>query len=191
MSFSIPVNYIRQWCFCPRIVYYAELTDFPARYPVWVRQGEIFHEQEARLWQRRTLSRFGLQDAAVHLDFQGKSEKHGLHGIADMLIESGDEVFPVEFKLTWNFQKKGGLLQLAAYGLIAAEQTGKKCQCGFIAESEKKLHRVNFSDQLTGEVLQKAAEIRNMLIKGTKPVSPATLRQCTNCEFLNHCNDRD
>lgn len=57
---SLPVNLIRQWCYCPRKVYYFELTDFQVSYPAWVKQGEDFHKREEELWRRRNLSRFKL-----------------------------------------------------------------------------------------------------------------------------------
>ena len=114
MSYSVPVNLIRQWCYCPRVVYYIELTDYSVTYPTWVQQGENFHQEQARLWQRRNLSRFALDDGKIQLEKHGASNKYSIHGIADMVIETENEDYPVEFKLTSSKQKKGAIQQLVA-----------------------------------------------------------------------------
>ena len=67
MSFSVPVNLIRQWCYCPRVVYYIELTNIPIHRPIWVKQGEDFHQLEEKLWQRRNLSRFDLKKGKTYI----------------------------------------------------------------------------------------------------------------------------
>jgi len=190
VSFSVPVNLIRQWCYCPRIVYYIELTDFPVVYPRWVKQGERFHERETALWRRRNLSRFDLERGKIHLDFDATSSRHQIHGIADMVIETEDAVYPVEFKLANSFQKKGGILQLVSYGLIMEEAFQKKSPAGFLAEGEKNILKIDFDDTLKAEVLSKVKQIKQMLSLGVKPDSSATIHQCVRCEYRNHCNDR-
>ncbi|MGX9366967.1 CRISPR-associated protein Cas4 [Desulfoplanes sp. PS50] len=190
MSSSIPANLIRQWCFCPRIVYYIELTDFTVSYPLWVTQGEEFHRQETLLWQRRNLSRFGLQQGDVHLNFPARSEKYGIHGIADMVIETESAIYPVEFKLELAKQKRGGIYQLVAYGLMLEDMFQKKCPCGFLTKGRCDVQRIEMTQTLSSSVLGVTEEIRQMLELGAKPDSPASIKQCSNCEYLNHCNDR-
>jgi CRISPR-associated exonuclease Cas4 len=190
VSFSIPVNLIRQWCYCPRIVYYIELTEFKVVYPGWVKQGERFHQKETELWRRRNLSRFSLEKGEIHLDYDAKSIKHQIHGIADMIIETDDTVHPVEFKLANSFQKKGGILQLVAYGMIMEESFQKKSPYGFLAEGEKNISKIEFTEILKKEVIKKIKQIKQMLNRGIKPDSSATIYQCVRCEYRNHCNDR-
>ncbi len=190
MSFSIPVNLIRQWTYCPRIVYYIELMDFPVTYPTWVKQGESFHKKEAHLWQRRNLSRFGLHEGKLFLEHPVKSQEFSIHGVADMIIETEKEVFPVEFKLGSSEKRKGGVLQLVAYGIMAQENLGKECKFGFLAHGPKNLQKIAMTEPLIKGVLEKTDEIRKMMNTGIKPDSPASESQCTNCEYLNYCNDR-
>jgi CRISPR-associated exonuclease Cas4 len=171
-------------------VYYIELTDLPALYPTWVRQGEQFHEREARLWQRRNLTRFNITGGKIHLNVSAHSDMYGIHGIADMAVETDDSIIPVEFKLASSKQKKGGILQLAAYGILLGETLEKKCAYGFLAEGERILHKIDFTPLLKEEVFNKIYEIRKMINKGVKPDSSANMQQCSNCEYLNHCNDR-
>jgi len=188
--FNVPVNLIRQWCYCPRIVYYIEFTDFPVKYPLWVHQGEHFHVEEGRLWQRRNLTRFGLSDGAIHLNMSMHSDSLGIHGIADMVIETTDAVLPVEFKLDKSVQKRGGILQLVAYGLLAEEHYHKSCNQGFLTEGKSIVNLIPFNDTLRRDLHAQINGIRQMIQAGVKPDSSASIAQCTICEYLNHCNDR-
>jgi len=190
VSYSVPVNLIRQWCYCPRIVYYIELTDVAVTYPGWVAQGEKFHKYETKMWKRRNLSRFNLDNGDLFFNVHGKSDKYNIHGVFDMLIETEDAVYPVEFKLSSSLKKKGGIFQLVAYGIIADDIFNKPCNYGFFAEGEKLLQKVEFTEDIKNSVLIKAEEIREMIKKGVKPDTSATVFQCTNCEYLNYCNDR-
>lgn len=188
--FSVPVNLIRQWCYCPRIVYYLELTPFSVAHPRWVEQGEQFHEKETKLWLRRNLRRFHLEGGKVHLGVSAGSARHQIHGIADMVIETADAVYPVEFKLAESVQKRGGILQLVAYGMILEDTFTKKSPFGFLTEEKKKISWIELSEARRKDVLLQVRRIREMLDKGVKPDSPATIHQCMGCEYRNHCNDR-
>ncbi len=190
MLYSIPSNYIRQWCYCPRIVYYMEFTSFRPEYPIWVKQGYLYHENEARLWNRRNLSRFGLETGKIRLNYSLSSKKYGIHGVSDMIIESNNKVFPVEFKLDKSLKKKGGILQLVSYGIMAGEIFSKECSEGFFLEGKKSLYKICFSDDNKKEVLRILKDIRIMINNGVKPDSSASINKCTNCEYINHCNDR-
>ena len=114
-----------------------------------------------------------------------------IHGIADMVVESELEVYPIEFKLTGSKQKKGDLLQLVAYGLLCEEYFNKKCYTGFITDHDKILHQITFDDKIKEDVLEKIEQIQKMMQKGLKPDSSASWAQCANCEYLKHCNDRE
>lgn len=191
MLFSVPANYIRQWLYCPRIVYYMELTFFKPQYPAWVGQGDAFHHSETQRWQRRNLSRFGLDKGKLHFNFTLKDDTLPFHGIADMIVESEKEVIPIEFKMGSPYQKKGGILQLAAYGALCEKVFSKPCPYGFLTEGLNKLHKVNFPSELLNNLFDCVDQIQRMIMKGIKPDSAASPNQCTNCEYLNQCNDRE
>ena len=190
MSFSVPVNLIRQWCYCPRKVYYFELTDFKVEYPIWVRQGENFHQLEEKLWERRNLSRFGLQQGKKHYNLFIKNDDFGLHGIADMVIETQDAVYPIEFKLSARSKKRSDILQLVAYGMLAKNYFKKPVSIGFLVGKGRVLHKISIDEEKCQQVIATAQEIRTMLQNGRKPESSASLVQCSACEYVNFCNDR-
>ncbi|MBC6415655.1 MAG: CRISPR-associated protein Cas4 [Bdellovibrionales bacterium] len=187
----IPVHLIRQWCYCPRVVYYMELNYISINQPSWVQQGEDFHEKERLLWKRRNLSRFNLDDGKVYQNLFLKSEKLSFHGIVDMAIESSDAVYAVEFKLSNKIAKRKDWLQLTAYAMLLEEKFSKTSPFGFLTgKGQHVLHKIKIDKQKRQEVLRIVNAIKSMLEKGIKPDSSATAVQCCICEYINFCNDR-
>lgn len=189
-SSRLPVNLIRQWCYCPRKVYYFELTDFKVEYPTWVRQGEDFHQLEEKLWNRRNLSRFDLESGKLHHNLTVKDDELGLHGIVDMAIETGEAVYAVEFKISASSKKRGDRLQLVAYSMLLEKHFSKPSPVGFLVGKGKVLHTIDIDKNQRQQVLDVVSKMRQMLSKGLKPRSSATVVQCCACEYLNFCNDR-
>ena len=187
---SIPANLIRQWCYCPRVVYYRELAGAMDKYPLWVEQGEDFHRMEEKLWERRNLSRFGLQEGRKHYRVTLRDEALGLHGIADMAIETEDRVYAIEYKLSASGKKRGDLLQLTAYAMLLERHFSKPCPVGFLIGSGKVLHTIEFDDSKREAVAGVVNQIRHMMERGMKPSSSASIAQCSACEYVNYCNDR-
>ena len=190
MLSSVPVNLIRQWCYCPRVVYYMELMDIPVHRPAWVKQGEDFHRLEEKLWQRRNLSRFRLTSGKIHHNLAMRSEKLGLHGIVDMAVETDEAVYPVEFKLSPSNKKRGDILQLTAYAMLLEKHFGKSSLVGFLAGKGKILHTIDVDRARQQDVMAVVDAIIGMLQRGLKPESSATVVQCCACEYVNFCNDR-
>ena len=187
---KIPVNLIRQWCYCPRVVYYMELNDIVVHRPSWVKQGESFHNKERELWKRRNLSRFNLQEGKVYHNLLLKSEKFFFHGIVDMAIECSDAVYPVEFKLSTKVAKRKDWLQLTAYAMLLEDKFSKPCHFGFLTGKGNILCKIKIDKKKRQEVLEVVNKINEMLEKGVKPDSSATAVQCCACEYINFCNDR-
>ena len=188
--FSVPVNLIRQWCYCPRVVYYMELTDTAFHRPRWVEQGKSFHHREEKLWQRRNLSRFNLEHGETFHNLELQDEALGLNGIVDMAIKTDEAVYAVEFKLSANGKKRGHQLQLVAYAMLLEKHFSKPSPVGFLVGKGKVLHTIDIDVDKRGDVMEAANQIRSMLQRGLKPESSATVAQCCICEYVNFCNDR-
>lgn len=190
MLSSVPVNLIRQWCYCPRVVYYMELTDASVHRPTWVQQGEDFHQLETKLWQRRNLSRFNLKTGTIHHNLMMRDDAIGIHGIVDMAIETDEAVYAVEFKLSANNKKRGDKLQLVAYAMLLEKHFSKPSQIGFLVGKGKVLHIIEVNTDIRENVMESVKQIKQMLQRGLKPASSATHAQCCACEYINFCNDR-
>ena len=188
--FSVPVNLIRQWCYCPRVVYYMELTDTAFHRPRWVEQGKSFHHREEKLWQRRNLSRFNLKSGKTYHNLTLQSDTLKLHGIVDMAIETDEAVYAVEFKLSADNKKRGDQLQLVAYAILLERHFSKPSPAGFLVGKGKVLHTIDIDEKKRQAVMEIANNIRQMLQRGSKPESSATIAQCCICEYVNFCNDR-
>ncbi len=190
MLSSIPINLIRQWCYCPRVVYYMKLLELKVETPGWVKQGTKFHELEEKLWKRRDLSRFNLSEGTKHHNVNMRSDKLGLHGIADMVIETSDSIYPVEFKISTKNAQRGSVLQLASYAMLCEDHFGKKCEVGFLVGKGNILHKIFFDEDKREQVANVIKDIKKMFIHGNKPDSDASVTQCSACEYVNFCNDR-
>lgn len=186
---SIPINLIREWCFCPRVVYYRELLNINVLKPLWVKQGENAHDKIAHLEKRRSFNRYGLDVATRHFNIALKSNQYNIHGIADWVLETSDSVYIVEYKLNPNPNSLGHKLQLIAYAMLAEEMYGKTSDISFLV-SQKKSYEITVTEDLREKVVSTVANIKEMLISANKPHSSATDVQCIQCQYLNFCNDR-
>ena len=190
MSYSIPVNLIRQWCYCPRVVYYQEMLNIAIERPRWVEQGEHFHQREQKLWQRRNLIRFGLDKGKRYYQLHLQDKNMNIHGIVDMAIETDRYLYPVEFKMSDQCKSRGAILQLVAYGMLLEKHFAKPVTHGFLVGNGKVLYTIEITDEKREAVSQTVKSIAHMIELGMKPDSTASTAQCCNCEYVNYCNDR-
>ena len=152
---SIPASLLRQFIFCPRIPYYNVLLNISEKKPIWMDQGLKFHNRLQLLLQRRSFKRFGLSNAQVSYNTSLYSKSFNLHGFADCLLLSENEVVPLEFKIEGNKLRKAHILQLLAYGYMAQEQFQKKFVKGFIIYGEKSnaVYQIGFFSDIFSSTL--------------------------------------
>lgn len=186
---SIPINIIREWCFCPRVVYYRELLNLKTQKPLWVVQGEDFHNKVEHLEKRRSFKRYGLNTAVRHFNVNLKSSKYHIHGIVDWVLETDSNVYIVEYKINPNPNSLGHKLQITAYALLAQEYFNKPCKVAFLT-SDKKSYEIEINNELVQRLYQTIDEISICLKSAIKPDTSASDHQCIQCQYLNFCNDR-
>lgn len=192
MCYSLPVSLLRQHCFCPRIPYFQELLKLKLSAPQWVKQGEALHRKQPSVFKHRMLKRFGLERAEQHFEVFVQSDSLRLHGIVDCVLMDAAAVYPVEIKLSGHKPTKGQIAQLIAYAMVAREQFKLVCNNGFILLGAKgKAYPIIVDAVAERKVLEIRDEIFMNLEKSYLPDSSATFAQCTQCEYLNHCNDRN
>lgn len=190
-SYKLPIHLIRQYLFCPRVVYFLEVLNIPKASPVWVREGSEHHKKEAELFKRRTLARFHLEDAKLKTNVHLAHSSFDFYGVCDVLIVADDSVYPVEIKLHGNKPTKSQKMQLVAYGMLAEAIHNKKFDMGFVLfEKNGKTVPIKVTDDDKKEVKKIVSEIIRMIEVGRLPYSSANDGKCTQCEFLNYCNDR-
>lgn len=190
-SYSLPVSLIRQYLFCPRIPYYIEVMQLKPERPVWTQQGQEYHKHQKRLFKDRTLKRFNLENAQLKFNQQLQHSKYPFHGIADALLENDKFICPVEFKLYGEKPTKAQIYQTICYGLLAEANTNKIFnRCFILFEKKGKTHSFEVDQTLKNKVIKTVIETIDMLDTGLLPDSPASRHQCSQCEFLTFCNDR-
>lgn len=190
-SYKLPINLIRQYLFCPRVVYFLEVLNIPKASPEWVKEGTKHHIKQTELFKRRTLARFGLENAEFKTNVSLSNDKFSFYGICDALIIGNTHIYPVEIKLHGDKPTFAQKMQLVAYGMIAEELYKKQFDTGFMLyEKNAKTVPIKTTEQDKQKVNLIAEEIITMIQNARLPYSSADDSKCTQCEFLNYCNDR-
>ena len=191
MLYEIPAEIIRQWCFCPRIVYYRKLLNLSACKPLWVEQGENTHLVLKSLLRRRRFSKLGIDKGQYYYDYFVKSEKHSINGKVDLIVECENAVYPFDYKLGAKIHR-GQMMQMLVYAIMVKEMFSKPVPFVTLlyGEKGKMIKTMDVTEENLLDVLKLCDEIRKMIDIGIKPNSNASIKQCIQCEYLNHCNDR-
>ncbi len=190
------VTDIKQYTYCPRIVYYHHCL--PSVRPVTYKMeaGIEAGETEEMRELRRSLRPYGLRRGERHPDVSVTSERWGLNGRVDLVIDTDDnaqgtrELIPVDFKLSPGRMGDNIRLQLAAYGVLLEEAWRAPARRGFVYFiPTRRAVEVSFTAELRAKFETALAAMRD-IVEGERMPSPARLRaRCQACEFRRFCND--
>jgi len=126
------VNDLKQFEYCPRIVFYNTVMPVERKVTVKMDRGK---EEEFRLDAlegRRTLKRYELGSGERRFHVVLESERLGLSGKLDVLIASPQGFFPVDFKYTRGRPHRNHIVQLTGYALLVEENFHTHVETGFI-----------------------------------------------------------
>ena len=185
----LTVSDVKQYPYCPRIAYYAYLLPLRGR-PITYKmtEGKLEHDRMTEREARLSLRAYGLTEGVRHFDVALASERLGLRGRVDMVIETSLEVIPVDFK---NSEGKVGLnhkYQLTAYALLVEEAWGRPVRRGFIyLVPQKRAQEVRITSNMRGWVHRALRETRSTLARETTPAPTRVRSRCIDCEFRNLC----
>jgi len=184
------VNDLKQYAYCPRIVFYQYVMPVDKAATYKMEQGKVAQEKIEELEKRRGLSKYGLETGTRRFHLWVQSEKLGMAGRIDMLIETAEALFPVDFKLTLGGVHKNHELQLCAYGMILEEIYGKPSPRGFVYLIPKKeALEVVFTEELRQQTAAAIESCRRMIETETLPPPTPVSARCQECEYRNYCND--
>ena len=187
----IPVNLIRQYIFCPRIVFYNLLTDIKPQFPRHVSFGTEYHTLQDELLKNRRFKKLNINYREIVTGKYFSMQDPGIGGIVDLGFVCEDEVVPVEYKFIDGKPSLSHKLQLAAYGKLMSEYYGLPARRGIIIYSNNiKFYQVVFSREIWNKLQKVIAGIQKIVDTEIFPDSSATEKQCSQCEYLNYCNDR-
>jgi CRISPR-associated exonuclease Cas4 len=192
----LEVTDLKQWRYCPRVVWYRYCL--PAIRPITglMAQGIAQHAREEAREERRSLRPYGLTVGERAFDMQLVSERLGLRGRLDLAIATPDRTSPgaeavvVEYK---DSEQKPGphfKLQLAAYSLLLEEAWGLPVKVGWIYLIPlRQAERIALTAALRKQVVTTVAHIQQTIAGEAIPDPPASRRPCISCEFRRFCND--
>ena len=187
---SLRVNDIKQYAYCPRVVFYQYSMPVEKKTTWKMDQGKIEEAEIDRLEQRRKLTGYRLAEGERRFHFRLTSTRLGLTGKLDLLIDSPEGLFPVDFKWTTGRPHRNHIFQLCGYALLLEDHFHKPVTKGFV-------YLIPQSDavvsDLTAELKQRTEavleELRRMIETEQMPPPTPARNRCTDCEYRNFCGD--
>jgi CRISPR-associated exonuclease Cas4 len=190
------VTDLKQWAYCPRVLYYRYCL--PEVRPVTdlMRAGIGSHGDEVGREERRSLRSYGLNVGERAFDVGLRSPTLGLRGRLDLAIAVPDRAAPaaealvVEYKDSEQPAGKHFKLQLAAYALLLEEAWGLPVRRGFIYSIPLRTTEIiGITPALRQNVRKTVTDMQAMIAGERMPDAPASRRPCVSCEFRRFCND--
>jgi len=187
---EIRVSDLRQYYYCPRVVFYQYVMPVDHKATYKMEKGKSAQAEIEVLEKRRKLKSYGLAEGERLFGQWVKSNKLGLTGKPDLVIQTETEIFPVDFKYTRGRPRRNHLYQLGGYALIMEEKFQKPVKSGFIYLIPQKDAVVfPLTDELKQDCLRMVEEIREMIRDEKFPPAPSKRSKCTDCEYQNYCRD--
>ncbi|MGE5599466.1 MAG: CRISPR-associated protein Cas4 [Bacteroidota bacterium] len=184
------VTDLKQFFYCPRIVYFTYVQPVPRRVTAAMERGSDEHLRVEKLEPRRTVRRYGLDRAEKILRVKLFSPVVGLSGQLDMLLIAGEDHYPVEFKHTRQSPAANHRRQLAAYALLVEEKYEVSVGKGFFCVyPENALYPVELGEADKSAVLAAVGEMRQIALAQEWPDATRDRGKCVCCEWRNFCND--
>ena len=185
------VSDLKQYIYCPRIIYFYYVLPIPRRVTKKMEYGRIEHLEIKQLEKRRKLKAYGLLEGARDFQVFVQSKRLGLNGLLDMTITTvSGEIFPVEFK--HSISKKGlhQKYQLAAYAMLLEEKFSKPVRYGFLyLIPTKTVIPLEITVSMREHIKKVLSAIRNVIVSEKIPAYVRSKQRCTDCEFKNYCAD--
>mgnify|MGYP001573389811 FL=1 len=186
----LKVTDLKQYAYCPRIVFYEYVMPVEKKTTFKMEYGKQAEAELDELEKRRTLKRYGLDLGKRVFHKWVRSERLGLTGMLDLLIQTDAALYPVDFKYSMGRPQKNHLYQITGYALILEDIYGTRVTDGFVyLIPQKRIVRIEITDGLKAEVLAMLDQIRQMIAQEAMPDSTPYRNRCAECEYRNYCGD--
>ena len=145
-------------------------------------------------WSRRQRARLGLGGPIIAADDSAlgaptlRSERLGLVGRCDQLLEVDGTYVPVEHKPRARRLQPSHILQVGALCLLIREVYGVRPPYGVVVLADGRRERVAFDGELERAVLGMMAEMRRLLA-GEPPGPRWVAPRCRACGYRRVCWD--
>jgi CRISPR-associated exonuclease Cas4 len=196
MDWLLEVTDLKQYLYCPRIVYYRYCLPQIRPTTFLMEEGIRRHQEEDEREERRSLRTYGLTEGERIPHLALRSTMYGLSGRLDLAIAvpsrhtSNAHGIVVEYKYTEHKTGPHFKLQLAAYALLLEEAWDMPVSQGYLYSIPlKKAESIPITPHLRKKVVQTTQAIRNAIDGERMPPPPSSHYQCITCEFRRFCND--
>ena len=187
----IPINLIRQYKFCPRIVYFNLLTNIKPVYPRQVNLGSEYHRLQTKMLKSRRFDKLGIEYDEILYEKYMEDYSLGICGIVDLAFVCNKTIIPVEFKDMEKKPSYSHVLQLVGYGLLLEKKYDLKFEKAFIIYSNNiKFYKIDITQKHKKDFINIINSCEELLNKAVFPNSSASESKCLQCEYLNYCDDR-
>ncbi len=189
---NLTVSDVKQFFYCPRVVFYTYCLHVKRPTTYKMKEGNLEHDAVAEKEERRSLKAYGLTEGQRQFNINLYSKRLALSGKLDMAILTDNEIIPVDFKNTSGSAGLNHKYQLTGYALLVEDLWQKPVRRAFIyLVPQKKAQELVITDNMRLFFKQTLAKIREMIEKESLPPAARRKAHCTDCEFLNFCNDVD
>ena len=184
------VTDLKQFSYCPRIPFYKHVMSFHGKPTYKMNQGKTAQGAIEALEKRRRFGEYGLAEGKRHFGVWLHSRSLNLAGKLDLLIETADACYPVDFKYTTGRPHRNHLFQLAGYALLVSEHFKKPVPAGFIfIITDDLAFRFPVTEPLLSESRSALAAMQNTIQHEIFPEPTPVRARCTDCEYRNFCAD--
>jgi CRISPR-associated exonuclease Cas4 len=179
---SLPLSALQHWLFCPRQCALIHVERFWAENGLTA-EGRVLHERPHSGDRER---RRGVQ---VLRAVEIASERHGLHGVADVVELREGVPYPVEYKRGRPKAHRADEVQLCGQALCLEEMFGCPTPEGALYYGARRRRSIVAIDgELRRLTFAVAAEVRAALVEGRVPAPIYDHRRCTSCSLHPLCH---
>jgi CRISPR-associated exonuclease Cas4 len=187
---QIPVTDLKQWAYCPRVVYYHRVLP-GAGQPTW-KMHEALNAQEMieRLETRRGLREYGWEGASRRFALWLTNESVGLNGKLDLLLEREGAGAVVDFKLTSGEMGDNHRMQLSGYAMLVEACHGLRVETGFLYRiPDDRVFAFSVTPAWKQRVKEAITAIQALERTAWCPEPTPVRARCAECEYTNYCAD--
>jgi len=186
----LAVTELRQWVYCPRVVYYRQVMPGAGQSTYKMREGVRAQELVESLEMRRTLREYGLDGVEREFGVWLEDESVGLTGKVDLLLRGEGCGAVVDFKLTSGEVGENHRMQLAGYALLVEAVLGVPVRMAFLFRiPDSKVFPVAVTEELRRGAAETIRAIQDMRVTQELPAANAVRARCSECEYANYCAD--
>lgn len=183
-SEDIPLSALQHWRFCPRQYALIHIERLWAENQ-FTAEGRVLHE---RADAGRPETRPGVR---ILRGVEIRSDRHGLHGVADVVELRGGRPYPVEYKRGKPKGHRADEVQLCAQALCLEEMFACDIPEGALFYGKTRRRSLVPLDAGLRALTQETTDaIRQCRASGTLPAAVYDPARCDRCSLVDHCRPR-